>query len=274
MIRELNQVRKGIQEGLFKAIRLVRINANEEREVLVPYSRAAYPSEANARFEFIKAELKSLPAGTYVIEAKTGNLNSSLTKSFKIIIHASLPSGGTHETHSKEEYLNPETESMSDYFDIDEYKELIKRNAQLEANEKVLLLEINLLKTQLAEKGLSEAAPAQGTLMKALEENMPVIGSIFDNYFKLQDKRMDLENRKMDLADSIPTKRKKKIRPDQSRALILDKMRDLQANDPDSFEATLDDMDEDDPELYDYVCQQLGIEFEDEEEEEEEEEEN
>jgi hypothetical protein len=271
MISELRKVKRGIDEGIYKAIRLVRINENGSRDVVVPFSRATHTNELKPRFELIRSELqRNLPAGTYLIECKTGNSATALIKTFKIIINSALPESSGNETHTKEEFFNPKLENMD--FDIDEYKQLLKENANLNANNQVLKLEVEFLKAQLSQKPLSDAPPVSSGFVKALEDNAPVMLNILDKFLEQRDRNITLEEKKLDLRIGNKKIVKKKVKPkamdEETFETILKTLEELEQSNPESFNATLDEMEKDDPELYDQVCEALGL-FDDEEEEEE-----
>ena len=284
MIRELRHIGKGIQDGVFKAVRLVRINSDQTRDVIIPYSRATHAEkECLPRFELIKSELhRGLKSGTYIIECKTGNSNTALVKSFTIIIPNALPEGSGTETHKKEEIIHPEI--MQDFIDKDEYLKLIKEITDLRVDKQVLTLRVEFLEQQLKEKnsGLADAATPKSMAeigVKALEDNLPVVLSIFDKFMSQKDRAMDLKEREISLQESggsKPVKKKilKTAMPQITKEQVLERMQQLEKEDPASFEATLDEMEKEDPALYDFICNQMGLyEYEEGEESEKQEEE-
>jgi hypothetical protein len=274
-------IRDGIIDGTYKRIRLVRIGASEEREHLTTFNGYIKGGEENAvkRLDYIKHQLdKVLPAGNYVIEATTTPTgNGGIVDSFivnkspvTIPIHSGSSPGGNIEDHTNDQ------EPMAE-FDLDEYKDLLKQISKQESIIEVQKLQIQHLTNQLAEKSLSDSAPGVGgSVMKLIEEHAPTALSIFDKFLQQRDKSHELKDRELTLQENgnrINGKFKKKkvmqkIQPEKSREEILAEMEELYDQDEASFNATLADMEEKDPQLAAYINEQM---FDDSEEEEEEE---
>jgi hypothetical protein len=262
-----NKIKAGLKSGLYKGIRLSKI-VEGEKEILVPFNRIN-PGQGLERFEYIqnKLELNSMP-GEYLIECRTGLVPSSIVDEFTISIKSKMlpPDSGEKETHEKEEYLHPEVETMND-IDFEEYKRLVEENAKLKGNEQILLFKIKMLEDDRA-KPLADAPSTGGGIIAALSEHAPSIIGAFDEFLKTQNRKLDIEEKKLDNRKGYPVKKKNTARTtarQKSKEDILEEMINLEQTDPEGFDKTLDDMEVQNPELYNFICDAMGLEEEEEE---------
>jgi hypothetical protein len=275
-------IKDGITDGTYKRIRLVRIKDNEEREMLTTFNGYIKGGEENAvkRLDYIKHQLeKVLPAGSYVIEATTTPTgNGGIVDSFKVNkLPVNVPiDNGTALQERIEDHRNTQ-ENMPE-FDIDEFKDLLQKISNLEVTVQVQKLQIQALTAELANRPLNDSAGSStiNSVMKLAEEHLPSVVGIFDTFLKQKEESNKLKDRELTLQENGNRvngkfKKKKMIAPEKSQKSkeeILSEMEDLYDQDEASFNATLADMEEKDPELAAYINEQM---FDDSEEEEEEE---
>lgn len=272
-------IKDGILNGTYKRIRLVRITENLEREILITFNGYVRGGEESSvkRLDYIKNQLdRILLPGHYVIECSTTpNGNSGLVDSFKIIKSpVTIPIINENSNNGSSENIENHTnnqESMTD-FDIEEYKDLLQQLSKAQVTIEVQKLQISHLQEQLAKAPLNDQGSGSG-VMKMIEEHAPVVLSIFDKFLSQRDTAMSLKNRELTLAENghalnghsrngqkkkftkMPTQQK-------SKEEILQEMISLQETNPHSFDATMDEMENKDIELYDYICNEMGL-FED-----------
>lgn len=259
-----NLIKEGIESGIYKSVRLSKYNDNGEKETLMPFSKTSKVQDALSRLEHIKLQLdRKLPPGEYIIEAKTGHLNSSLTDSFAVTIKTPVTIAVSENKNNDEKIIDAinDQETMRD-FDFDEYKDLIQENANLKAKIYGLELKIQILEDNLKNKPLNDA-PIGNSFVKAIEEHIPSVVHIIDKFMEMTDNKIKLRNRELDLSENGGTFKRKKIINNQDK--ILAKMEDLYENDPDSFELTLDELEKKDPKLYSFICEKMNLEEEEEE---------
>jgi hypothetical protein len=281
--RQYKIIKAGIADGTYKRIRLVRIKENEEREHLTTYNGFIKGGEGQAikRLDYIKHQLdKILPAGDYVIEATTTPTgNGGIVDSFKIkkfTTTVPISSGSSSQVQEQVEDHTNEQEQMSN-FDIDDYKDLLTEISNLKVTVEVQKLQIQTLKAELAQKALNDSTPAAGSgIIKMVEEHAPTAMRILDEFLQQRGKSLELKEREITLAENGHAKNGKKkkvmsnIKREKTREEILSEMEALYDSDEASFNATLADMEEKNPELHEFICGEM---FEDGEEEEEEQEE-
>jgi hypothetical protein len=131
--------------------------------------------------------------------------------------------------------------------------------------------EIEELKEQVKEGGLDEdgKTPLNG-IKSFVEETMPSITGIMDKYFANQDRKLDIEEKKLSMGKTSNTFAKKK---DQKRTLIkpgdpehIALIHALHKQDTDEswekLQRELDKLEAVNHDLYVQVCKELNIEFE------------
>jgi hypothetical protein len=265
-------VRKGLENEIYKSVRLVKSHVPEEERILIPYSKITDPSKAKARIDHIVYQIENvLGPGEYIIECRTGNNPGSMVDAFPIKIRErpvyTPPQAG--ESTAVQERIEDKTFEQEDManFDFEDYVRLIKENEMLKAKVSLLMTQLELEQTK---PQLNDAVPSIGEkAFQALADNVPTILTIFDKYFQQRDRHMDIEEKKLNGRNGF----KKKVRTnvveevEPSREQKLEFMEELEESDPVAFDATMDEMQEKDPELYAYICKEMDLVDEDEEEE-------
>jgi len=274
--KSFDKVRSGIESGIYKLIRLVK-----DGEAIISWNKNSR-EELVKRFEYIQHKLNDLPAGKYELEVCVSNTRQGLKESFPLVVtekktitiqNHNIVKG---ETEDKIIDVTKDQETMNE-IDFEEYKDLLKKNANLTAINEVLKLKVEYLEKQLSERPLNDAPVGTGgKIIETISEHIPTALHIFDKFLDQRDRQMDLKDRELSLQEnglSSGGRRKvKKIKVDaqqKSKEEILSEMETLSDSNPDAFEATLDEMESKDPELYDYICEQLGLFDNDEETEQE-----
>jgi hypothetical protein len=250
------KVREGIEKGTYKSIAL----HNEEGEQVVQFS---HPSKNKAldRLDYIIDKVEnSLKPGKYILTARTAIGNTGLKDEFTIEIKTPV----TLPISSGVEDKTNEQETTMRNIDWEDYKELLDEISQLKAKNAELEIALKyqaLLSEHKQQQTLNDVSPVPKsgleTILSGLADAAPTISALADNYFSLQNRKLDLEEKKLS-SGGYNTTRKKKIRPSKEKVLM--EMELLYENDEDSFNATLDEMEQRDPELYRYICEQMGLE--------------
>lgn len=268
-----NSIKAGIDKGIYTTVRLVKMDGSE-RSVLLPYTKNGGTKEAVlSRMEQIRHQLeKKLDPGEYVIEARMGNTPNSLFDKFPFTVKAPVMLTVQEKKNNTDEVIDKtnEQETMND-ISMEDYIDLVRENEKLKADVKFLQLRLELMDNEykskppaLAENGVG------GTIMKVLEDNLPTAINIFDKYMQQRDRSMDLKEKELNLADSGQVKSsKKKVVNGKERQLIV--MQKLYEQDEDSFNKKMDELEQSDPETYDYICVKMDLVNEEGEEEEEQE---
>jgi hypothetical protein len=267
----LSQISDAIENGIYKSVRLVKTDpVTREKIILIPFSKITEPEKGVARLKHIRHQIeKVLEPGDYIIECRTGALASSLVDMFPIkiparYVPAPVQQGENQSSTAIQESIEDKTfeqETMQN-IDFDDYVALIKEVEKLKAEKALLMTQLEMMQRQ---PQLSEpAATAGDKAIQALADHAPSILGIFQQFMNQRDEQIKLERDKMRGSNSRGFKKKVETRK-PTREEILYEMAALQERDPDSFDATLDEMEEQDPELYEYICENLQIEFEDDE---------
>lgn len=275
-------IKEGIDNGTYKQLRLVKINNEGAREVLVSYN-GTKDQNLHTRLDYIKFQLdKNLGPGKYLVECKAGFKPSSLEDKYEVIVRskALIPAATSAAVNKPEEEkiidLTHEQEIEEETMNLEEYKDLLREVAELRAANEVYELKVKHLEQQLAEAKAAQPLndePEKNTLEVIIEQAAPVL----DEWLKTRKDEIQLRHRQMDLAEKgifIGGNKKRVIKKatqpaQRSAEEILADMQQLQATNEEQFEATLDEMEEKDPQLYDYICTQMGLYGEEEEEEQE-----
>jgi hypothetical protein len=273
--KSFDRVEKGIKAGAYKTLRLLKKDEKGAEQIIYSWNKAGTDS-VKERFEFIKMKLPELGSGSYLIECATSH-TSGIKEKFPIDIIEKQYVSFTH-TADEVKKINTEepqtVETMPHEIDWEEYKELVKENERLKGQIAVLSTQRELEEKY---KSLNDPAPASG-IATMLQEYAPTALQIFDKFLSQRDRQMDIRERELSLEESglSSSGTKKKIKriakPSQEKQVtkedILLSFQQLSESDPEQFEAELDALEEKNPELFDYICQQMDLYDSDEVEEE------
>jgi hypothetical protein len=278
------KIHENFTKGVFKLIRLVRVETDGKHTVLVAYNRKT-GKEALERFEYIKMKCENLPTGKYQVQCKSSANLNGLTDAYelnvkeKLMLH--LNKDGNIEDKTKEQ-------TTMENISLHEYIELVQKCATLEANERVLTSEVKFYKGEmerlqvaLTNKGLADGSENGGggngvweVLGNTLKEVAPSLMNLSDRYINVLEKRE--ENKSVQLSNGkvkkLPMKQKAKTIEEIAEE-YADILEPLMESDPEKFNDELDLLEQEQPDVYEIVCELLGIEEEEEEEEGEQEEE-
>jgi hypothetical protein len=163
------------------------------------------------------------------------------------------------------------TETLS----LSESIDLIRENANYKAENEILKKTVADLERELEEADLGEGQedkpPAWASF---LMEQAPVLTGLANEYFAQNKRKLDLEERKIELGHTTNAPKKKAIKgrvvikPGSQEHLNLIEKYFNEDND-EKLNAQLDKLEAANPDLYAKVCEKLGIEIEEEEGEEE-----
>lgn len=283
--RDWDKLKKDLENGIYKMIRLVQIFPDGEPRVIITYNKFTKTGELINRFNYIRNKVDSgqLPPGDYELNLRVSPTNNTMVDILKFSIKPK--SVVLNDNTIVDKTSEQETEDMNNV-DFDDYVALIKANAELKATNTYLIQELEFYKRELKFYQDNRSSNMPATLQDAPQEKSVAeiitntLGDTFasavpilDKYFDLQTRRLDLEEKK--ITTNTPTKPKAKKMAksiEEIAELTADELYDLEESDPDEFNRRLDDLEAKNPELYDMVCEILGIEIEEEEDQEEEQE--
>lgn len=259
----INKVREGIKSGVYKTVRLIKILSDGTTEPLVPFSNVSKPEEAAARLSHIEMKIKQgLPAGTYQIQARAGHTKGSLTDSFEFTISDPLPV----ILKDGEEPLTVEP-MPNGLIDFDEYKELLRENAELKADKKLHLMEIEFWKGKAESSPTSLAEqPQEKTWMdhasKVLEDIGPSVMGLLSQHMELKERQISLQEKaaSQKTVKQLPSKKMAKKTFSEVLEIKVNRLTELEQTDPEAFEAELDKLEERDPRMFEAVCERMGLE--------------
>ena len=262
------KIRTSIESGIYKMVRLVRIDEKGVSDVIAPYNKKV-GKEALERFDYIQMKCSTLPPGNYEVHCKIGANSNSICDKFKLTIKdrrmITIPVVDANGVEDKtKEQITMEQIDLQDHID------LIKKCAQLEANEGVLKGEVEfykkqmeMLQTQLTNKSLSDGeGESKSGLAKVLEDTAPAIVNSLDKFLDILDKREN--NKSKQLSDN----KVKKIGMAKKQSIediandYADLLEPLMESDPDKFNEQLDVLEQEQPDVYDIVCELLELEDE------------
>jgi len=269
------KIRESIEKGVYKMVRLIRVYDNGKTEVIAPYNRKT-GKEALERFDYLQMKSSTLCAGNYEVQCKIGANANSITDSYKLSIKErrmiNIPINSDDNIQDK-----TNEQSTMENISLDDHIELIKECAMLKANVQVLERDVAFykhemanLQTQLINKGLSDnqgQGEDKNVMATMLNDAMPSLINGFDKLLNVLDKRED--TKQMQLSSGHV----KKIGMPKKRQTIEDIANDyadllepLMESDPDKFNTELDTLEQEQPDVYDIVCELLELEEEEEEE--------
>lgn len=273
--KDWENIEEKIKTGIYKLVRLVKMNGNES-VVIVGYNKITHnPID---RLNYIKSKQNDLEAGEYLVQCRVSPTNHELVDSFKLIIkpRTILINGSDVEDKTNEQT------TMANDIDLDDYIKAIKEAEQLKATNIYLMREIEYYQRELQALrdnkavGLSDNSENSKStaeiITSAIGDSLSAFLPIADRYFGLQEKKIELEGRKIESGKKSTVVKSKKLMAkktiEQEAEEIALKLEELEETNPEEFNNKLDEMEENDPELYDMVCSILGIEEETEQSEE------
>lgn len=274
-------IKTGLQNGVYKGVRLIRWHEGGDRDVLIPFSKIGSTEQAISRLEHIKLQLdRKLEPGTYLVECRSGNTQSSLIDTFEVIIKAPVmvPMKTTEpKTDQEQDEIIDKTEDQESMpqIEYEDWLQLVRDNEKLKAENSLLLTQLSMYeKGQMGNAPLNDPAPKTTTekILSGLNDNLPTIIGVFNEFMDQRKKGLELKERELDLKEGkkriMPSKKQvQKINPDD----VVRDLQNLRMTDPDSFEDALDALEEKNPALFEYCCNALGIELYDDEDLQEEE---
>lgn len=284
-------IKKGIDDEIYKRIRLIKVTDDNEKKPLTTYSSYLKGGKENClkQLEYIRFQLENkLPNGTYIVQVNTAPVSNGIDEDF--IIKKEVTIQLPQSDDSIQDHTHTQTESDMSGIDIDDYKEALKELADYKSICQAQVFKIEMLEKEIKDlkekKSLSdEETEKKPSLQSALAENVETIFGTLDAFLKLGKDKVKLENRKMDLAEkgvqvngskSSKTKKIKKTTMPKNEEIdydkVVDEMEILWDQDETEFNKAMDELEKANPDLYNYVCEQLEIDDVDDDEDEDEEE--
>lgn len=273
--RDWETIKKNIEDGVFKLIRLVKIIGGDQREIIVPFNNLkGEGNKALERFLFIKSEIDSgrLQSGTYQIECRLTATNQGITKVYKFEIkEKNLPDVNVQD-HTNKQDIEYE-ESMVDQ---DKYLKAVEEKYRLQAMVDVLTVERDFYKKLWFENGSKVQhpladAPQEKTLAdnitETVKETIPSLFNLAEQFFDMKRQERELKEKELNFSnDKVKIKRNTNTMGKSIEQQAQELAQELEQLNDDELDIRLDEMEANKPELYELVCEILGIDFDDEQE--------
>jgi hypothetical protein len=264
------KVKKGIDEGVYKMVRLLQRQKQGSKfvdNVIITCNKMG-KEHALSRLKHIELELvNDLPPGRYIIQAYTGSTQSSMKKNFEVDKTAPIrilesKAGSENKSETVHDYTHHQEEPMT----TEEYRKLIQENADLRADNRMLLFEIDSLKREinrLDSGSLNDSGNAFAPVIETLKEYAPGIIGLAEKYLDNKDREISLKERSI---NKVPLKKTSMPKKDP-REEMVDYIDELLDSNPEKANEELDKLEESNLELYNYVVDELGLSEEETEEE-------
>jgi hypothetical protein len=274
--REWDHIKKNIEGGVYKLIRLAKLNLAGKYDIVIPFNKVTALG-ITERYNYIKSRVdqNGLEPGTYQVQCRLSPTNAAITDTYQIVVTERRPMNiGTNIEDKTQEQISDNDMNI----DFDDHIKLIRENASLTALNALLETERDHYKSELSKlksNGLGDAAvPIAKTtgeiIANTLTDIAPGLINLGDKFMSLMEKRLD--NDTLRINSNQPKAPTKKIAPkpmaktlEQEAQEEAEYLQELNESDPEKFEAELDALEQEDPELYDMVCDILGIEYDEEE---------
>lgn len=277
--RDWDKIDKGIKSGMYKLVRLVKITDESNPEITVPFNKITGQSGgALERFEYIRSKIDQLKPGHYQIQCRLSPNNQGITDCYDIVIKTR----DVTLTNGIEDHTNKQEEMST--VDFEDYVRLIKENASLTAMNTMLETEKEFYKKEylsLRDAGVTKSTGLNDSGEKE-KGTMEIVASTLENcfagampilqeHFNIQREKIDLQKQQLS-SGRIKTNKtmgvKKKLKTIEELAEEkADELYEISETDPEEFENQLDELEANDNELYQLVCEILEIEESEEEEE-------
>jgi len=257
------KIKSGLDSGIFKTLRLVNFDKDENPDILIPYSKLE-TKECYSRLEMIKFKVENgeLPPGNYAIQCRSNWLKSGIVETFPLSIQERkmIP----FKIPNKDETIE-EPEVMSNHqVDFEDYVDLIKENAKLKADLQLaniqLKMQADFYKDMLKQQpqALNDSAKEKTTserVFESIETIAPSLMGLAEKLLDQREKQISLEERKLDKV----TVKKKGDMAKQKMDNLIKRLETLYEQDPERFDAEMDDLEQRNPEAYAYACKVLEI---------------
>lgn len=262
-VKTYNTIRKQIQDGTYKLVRLIEKKESGNPVIHLPFnSVSGGKDECLARLDLIRMRCNShLPNGEYVVQCRISPQNTQVVDEYPVTVNkVYLINPNNVEDKTGEQMA---TEQIT----LTEYIELVHKNAELTS--RISQLEYELKEAQKSTTALADAPPAikdgMTILGEILSESMPSLVNLGDRYFAHKDKSLELEHKKLEsgLIKKQMNHPKKKLPQKSFEQEIQEEVDYLNSiEDEGAFNAALDELQQEDPELYEEVVKELDLEDE------------
>lgn len=278
----IQKAKQGIDARVYKTLRLVKIDPDSEYLVLIGFNKVGenFQQEAYDKLKHIELIIKQykLEPGTYQIQCRSSHTRGGLVDSFDFII----PKKNLPVPEGAEDYTQQQEEMAGHEIDFDDYVKLIKENAALKALNEMLVVERDHYKKLAANPvALQDAAPVEpektGTdrLLDALGTLAPGLMALGEKFMEQRDRTISLEEQRLQKAivkkKPAPRMRQQQqpvAEDNQELEQLVERLSALMNEDEDAFNDELDELEQNDPEMYQAVCEAMELEEHEEEEEE------
>lgn len=268
-----DKVKQGLEADIYRAIRLVKKCEDGKKEILFSFNKNIDSKDAAKKFEYIKFQLdNNLPVGVYEIQCKNAHTVGALVDCFPVEVKEKKQLQIEHKSQLPEKDSTIETEpEVMESIDFEDYVKLIKENAELRAQIKVIEMDRDFYKKLFEAKPATLAdgspIPVEKTAaergFEALENLAPPLMNLGEKLLNMYERRMNLQEQQLnDTTKNTKRLNGKKPMNDNHFEVQLIRMETLYNANPDKFEEEMDRIEDEEPELYEYLCTEMGIEEE------------
>lgn len=268
-----DKVRKGIEEGLYTKVRLCRLikkGSKVDSEILITFNRPG-KDHCLQRLKNIEFELNNgLEPGKYLIQATTGQTNTSLKKNFEVEVFApiKIQSSYTVQSPSKgdENVQDYTKENSVDSMTLEDYRKTLEQMAELKAENRFLKMENDMLTREnqrLANIGPMDDAGNGNMVLDTLREFAPSVMGAVEKFLEQRDRDLTLRENSQ---NKVPFRKPSSKKQEPTYDDMVNYIDSLFATDDDKANEELDKIEEKDPQLYQYICTKLGLETDESEE--------
>jgi hypothetical protein len=255
-----NSIKKGFNDGVYNSISLIKVNKEGQRETIIPHNKGKI--NGVARLDHIKHSIdRNLGAGSYVIECRTGPTSQSVHDRFNVEIKEPVLIPVKTDQGLQENIIDAtnQQETMQN-IELEDYLKLVRENADLKAQIKVLEMKDELYKELIQpfkNQGLNDGPQSiSDRIFNSLSDQLPSIINIAEQFFNQRNKQIELKEKELNFKQGI---KNKTTMPSNNPDQVVKRLEHLYYNDPIQFDNELDEMQNKDPELYSYVCEKLQL---------------
>ncbi len=264
------KLRENLKSGMYKTIRLVKIEQDGSRTFLSGFNKINDQATALKKLDHFRRKLSGeLDPGNYEIQAKDNMTLPAVV--FAVTVEKKTEPVVTQVQERLDEY---ELQEQDGFMDKEEFKKMCRELADLKGQVTMITLERDWYKklyedsAKVKAEGLADKTSAGNVFAELAKETVPGLINLAEQFIILRKEQA--------LSDKVEKQGKIKITGTAAKP-NLDQVAayfdSLFSKDQEKANAELDALEKSNPNLYNAVCEKLGITFEEGEEEEEEQEE-
>lgn len=266
------KIETGIKRGVYRTIRLICDDGKDS--IIVPFNRMNDQVQTDEHTAKVLDRLKGIifrlteksEVGKYIVQCRSTYNKSGICDNYKFEVVEDKPIQVIPIKKDNDDETEFANYTQMESIELKDYLKLVKECEEAKARCAVLQTELEMYKSGMMNKSLSDESSVVKTtsdkLFELAENSLPSIVNLFDKILAQRDKQLDLKERELSMGFS--PKRKAGVNSglekinlfnsETKRIANLFSMNEEQAND------ALDVIQESNPELYNYIVKKLGIE--------------